>query len=164
MVRIDWIDTIPPEFAKSERRQGAGAVETVVTHQQPVKNALHNGAQVVGAKARALLEVERNYKDEVQRASIVVEGPAQSGAWLDYRIHLAVDPSIEPGPGESDVNFNDRSNAAGTLAAKAIEYGHIGKGGVGGHLARFQKKGKEYRGKFILHRASGLKRTGKGVG
>lgn len=164
MVRIEWIDGYPTGFQFPSGRKPDGEVETIVSHKLPVKNQLHNTAQVIGAKARGLLEVSRTTKDDVQRASIIVESPFESGNRLDYRVHLAVDPRIDPTSVASEVDYNDRSNKAGTLAALAIEYGHIGKGGVGGHLARFQEKGKEYPGKFILHRAAGIKRSGKGVG
>ena len=164
VVDIEWIDGYPTGFKFPGGRKPDGEVETIVSHKLPVKNQLHNTAQVIGARARGLLEVSRTTKDDVQRASIVVESPFESGNRLDYRVHLAVDPQIDPASAASEVDYNHRSNKAGTLAALAIEYGHIGKGGVGGRLAKFQMKGHEYHGKFILHKAAGLRRSGKGVG
>lgn len=163
MPKIHWIDGFPTSFVAPANRPPDGKVEEIVSHNTKTKARLHVTAGAIAARAKSNLIARRGFKDEVQRAFIVWETPAEAGALLDHRIHLAVNPTIIPNGLEEDEAWLKKSNKAAVLAATSIEYGHIGKGGVGGGLARFQQKGRRYPGKWILHDAAGLRHSGKGV-
>jgi hypothetical protein len=162
MPEIHWIDGFPTSFVAPGGRPPDGEVERIVSHNPKTKATLHVHAGAVASRAKSLLIARRNSNDTVQRAQIVWETPDEADALLDHRIHLAVDASIPP-EGMEDDEWLKKSNSAATRAARAIEYGHIGKGGVGGSLAKFQQKGRRYPGKWILHDAAGLRGSGKGV-
>lgn len=161
---VEWRDGYPTGYKFPAWGEPDGEVEEIVSNKPKVKIKLHAEAAVIFSRANVLLEMRRNHKNAVKRSAIVWEKPngvKNSARKLDHRIHLAVDPSIDPLPGEDEYEFNDRSKHDGTLIAYAIEYGHEGKGGGGEIGRKFQQK-RRYPGKWILHDASGLrKKTGK---
>lgn len=163
MPEIHWIDGLPTSFVAPANRPPDGEVERIVSHNIKTKAKLHVTSAAIANRAKSLLFQRRNTADSVQRSFIVWETPEEAGALLDHRIHLAVDPSIIPNGLEDDAEWLKKSNKSAVLAARSIEYGHIGRGGVGGELAKFQRRGKRYPGKWILHDAAGLRGSGKGV-
>lgn len=140
---IEWIDGHPTNFVATSPGKPDGEVERIVAHQPQVKAKLATEAGKIFSKAQSNLVTRSDSNFPARNASIRWDTPDSSGALLDHTIHLVV---------------SGRNTTDAFIAAKSIEYGHLGKSGKG----PFQQK-RRYPGKWILHDAAGIRRKEKGV-
>ena len=139
---VVWIDGHPTDFRPTSPGPPDGEVERIVSHQPQVKAKLAAEAGKIHAKAQVNLVLRSDPSYPARNASIRWDKPPGNHK-LDHTIHLVV---------------SGRNTSDAFIAAKSIEYGHVGKSGKG----PFQQK-RRYPGKWILHDAAGIARKEKGI-
>lgn len=127
---IHWVDGFYGAIPPPTVKRGA-TVEDTISHLPKVKAVLRTAAAAGAARAGGLLALE-----QAKHPGTSSWIQLQAGK-LDYGVHLF--------------------SRNGWLGALSIEYGHTGSG-AGGRVAPFQVLGKRYEGKFVLHRAFGMRR------
>lgn len=148
MPEIEWIDGYPTHFVGADNGPPDGEVERIVVHTGKAKAAVAVYAGAVYNRAVGYHATRQSDSNSTNRSSIIWEKPGdlpltRSGmATTDHRIHLAVNTGGDSNP---------------FVAARAIEYGHEGRG-YG--PPQFQELGVIYGAKWILHDAGGLRRGG----
>src|SRR5699024_5952920 len=140
---IEWIDGHPTSFVPVGNGPPDGEVERIFSHQPQVKAKLASGAGKIFAKAQTNLLTRSDPNFPARNASIRWDKPGPGGPLLDHTFFVVV---------------SVRNTTDAFIAAKSIEYGHLGRG-TGGP---FQQK-RRYPGKWILHDAAGIRRKDKGV-
>lgn len=140
---IEWVDGFPTNFKAPGNGPPDGEVEKIVAHQPQVKAKLATEAGKIFARAQTNLATRSDPNFPARNASIRWDKPGAGSHVLDHSIHLVV---------------SGRNTTDAFIAAKSIEYGHLGKTGKG----PFQQK-RRYPGKWILHDAAGVRRKEKGV-
>lgn len=153
--KIEWFDGLsrwaPVPLGRQFKNrtgqtyQGQPTVESAIAHHPTTQGGVMRGGMTVFARANAIHTTARLSDPKFARGR-------RTFIWSEYKkpdylIHLGVDVDVDSG-------VEGATGGSEIAAAMSVEFGHTG---TGYGPAPYQIRGRRYPGKYILHRAAGLR-------